>query len=677
MSHKVLRKSGELHYLACEWGKRLLRYLPSVDTDVLSKSLASNLRGSSVSSVPFFTDRNESVNYKACLTISDRQPKITKTFLDNCSFIRSLMDLPKQTDSLVQFALLSQINQWLRALASSVHLQASHLSLNEIIKDITGVNDEQFIHATARLNQYGFLPDVDFSSYDFGEIPKALIRKLLTEKITSREMLVEPLLHPSPNAVFGLKDFPHVNTELLTRYLNAATQARSVGTSVLLYGDSGTGKTELSRALAKSCGRTLYEIRSTALASNYADDEFNSRFPNKDRLRYLSLLNSLLTNKSNAMLLVDECEGLFENADSQYSKEHLQRFIEQNDIPCIWITNYVQSLEVSFIRRFKLAIDVPSLKPEEIESVTRSYFRGLGLSLVVRKQISQVENITPAIVANATHIAHTIKAKNVDAEAVVNDVVEYSLRATEQWQDKLNYKGEIPFDVSYLNIKQPQVYLDDITYALKHNLPSRTLISGPPGTGKTAYAHYLAELNNRKLLRVKCSDVLSKWVGESERKIAELFQRAHTEEQVILLDEVDSLLSAREGLNAQHELQFVNEFLTQIECFTQPLFAATNFATKLDKAVLRRFDFKLDCQYLTSVQVLELYKQVTRVKRLSESESETLLQLKYLTPGDFAILARRTKFRPNASIRDFAINLLADENQRKQAKPQPGFIRPH
>jgi AAA+ superfamily predicted ATPase len=508
-------------------------------------------------------------------------------------------------------------------------------------------------------------------------MPKVLIRKLLTEKITSREMLVEPLLHPSPNAAFGLKDFPHVNTELLTRYLNAATQARRVGTSVLLYGDSGTGKTELSRALAKRCGRTLYEIRSTALASKYADDEFNSRFPNKDRLRYLSLLNSLLTNKSNAMLLVDECEGLFENVDSQYSKEHLQRFIEQNDIPCIWITNYVQSLEVSFIRRFKLAVHVPSLKPEEIESVTRSYYRGLGLSLAVRKRISQVENITPAIVANATHIAHTVEAKSGDAEAVVNDVVEYSLRATEQWQDKLNYKGEIPFKVSYLNIKQPRAYLDDITYALKHNLPSRTLISGPPGTGKTAYAHYLAELNNRKLLRVKCSDVLSKWVGESEQKIAELFQRAHAEEQVILLDEVDSLLSAREGLSAQHELQFVNEFLTQIECFTQPLFAATNFVTKLDKAVLRRFDFKLDCQYLTSVQVLALYKQITRVKRLSEPESETLLQLKYLTPGDFAILARRTKFRPNVSIRDFAINLLADENQRKQAKPQPGFIRPH
>ena len=44
MSYKVLNKSSELNYLACEWGKRLLNYLPSIDTDILSKSLASNLR---------------------------------------------------------------------------------------------------------------------------------------------------------------------------------------------------------------------------------------------------------------------------------------------------------------------------------------------------------------------------------------------------------------------------------------------------------------------------------------------------------------------------------------------------------------------------------------------------------------------------------------------------------
>jgi len=676
MSYKVLNKSSELNYLACEWGKRLLNYLPLVDTDILGKSLASNLRGSKVSTQSFFIGRSKNVNYKACLTITDTQPQVTKTFLANCRYIRTVMDLPKQTELLIQFALLSQVNKWIRALSSEVHMQTSHLSLNEILKDISGISDELFSHATAQLNHYGFLPDTDFLSFEYGAMPKALVRTLLSETITSRETLIAPLLNPSPDASFTLDDFPHVNTALLSQYLTAASKSRQSGASILLYGASGTGKTELSRTLAKYCDRTLYEIRSTALASNFSEDEFNSRFPNKERLRYLALLQSLLTCKADAMLLVDECESLFDCADSQYSKEHLQRFIEQNEIPCIWITNHIQYLEPSFIRRFKLVLDVPTLRPEEIEQITRPYYHGLSVSSSARKMISQTENITPAIVANATHVAHAVNAKRARAEAVIGQVVEASLRATEQWQNKLEYKSELPFDTSYLNIKQSKEYLNEIAFALKHNQPARTLISGPPGTGKTAFAHYLTELHGRKLQRVKCSDILSKWVGESEQKVAELFQRAHDEEQVILLDEVDSLLSSREALTAHHEHQLVNEFLTQIECFTQPLFAATNFSDKLDKAVLRRFDFKLECQYLTSTQVVELYKKLTKVRTLKEAETQKLSSLRNLTPGDFALLARRKKFQPKIQIRDFAINLLADENLRKQKHTPMGFIRP-
>lgn len=63
MSYKVLNKSSELNYLACEWGKRLLNYLPSIDTDILSKSFASNLRGSKVSTQSFFIGRSKNVNY--------------------------------------------------------------------------------------------------------------------------------------------------------------------------------------------------------------------------------------------------------------------------------------------------------------------------------------------------------------------------------------------------------------------------------------------------------------------------------------------------------------------------------------------------------------------------------------------------------------------------------------
>jgi transitional endoplasmic reticulum ATPase len=203
------------------------------------------------------------------------------------------------------------------------------------------------------------------------------------------------------------------------------------------------------------------------------------------------------------------------------------------------------------------------------------------------------------------------------------------------------------------------------------------LLSGPPGTGKTAFAHYLTETNQRDLIRVKCSDVLSKWVGESEQNVAELFHRAHVEEKVILLDEVDSLLVSREALTAHHELQLVNEFLTQIECFTQPLFAATNFDSRLDKAVIRRFDFKLECTYLKPEQVCALYRQVLGIKRLNLEEQQRLSTLKHLTPGDFAILARRKQFRPKQNHRLSAITMLAEENQRKQPQTPMGFIRPH
>ena len=92
--------------------------------------------------------------------------------------------------------------------------------------------------------------------------------------------------------------------------------------------------------------------------------------------------------------------------------------------------------------------------------------------------------------------------------------------------------------------------------------------------------------------------------------------------------------------------------------------------------MLRRFDFKLDCQYLKSTQVVELYKKLTKVRTLKEAETQKLSSLRNLTPGDFALLARRKKFQPKIQIRDFAINLLADENLRKQKHTPMGFIRP-
>jgi transitional endoplasmic reticulum ATPase len=675
MLKRQLNNPHLLHYMACEWTKRLLHYVKHIDANLIDGETITYLRGQKVPATePYSYGRLK--NFAPVLTIKDRYPQTTKIFLNNCQFIQRLLVLPKGATKLIQFSLLSQANQWFQNVATMVHMHVSDFGLNSILLDISGLSANAFNETTDKLIQFGLLNDKEYVAIDSCEIPKPLLNKLITEAVTTRDSLIEPKLKPSPVAQFKLDDFPQVNTDLLSGYLEKSTLAQQRGISILLYGGSGTGKTELARTLVEHCGHVLYEIRSTGLSKCHGDDEFQTRHPNKERLRYLSLLSSLLTNQSHAMLLIDECESLFEQADMHYSKEHLQRFIEDNAIPCIWITNHVHCLEPSFIRRFKLVTEVPPPRPEDIQRVCKHYFKDLSLSAQFKRNITRTNNISPAVIANAAHVAKTLGNKRTDAENTMLEIAHSTLRASDLFDDKAQYHGDLAFNPALLNLKHKSVQLDDVDYALKHNKPARILLMGPPGTGKTAYAHYLAERNKRELIRVKCSDVLSKWVGESEQNVAELFHRAHVDEKIILLDEVDSLLVSRDTLSAHHDMQLVNEFLTQIECFTQPLFAATNFESKLDKAVLRRFDFKLECDYLTPEQVCQLYKQVLAINKITIEEAHQLRQLHHLTPGDFAILARRQVFRPAQNHRLSAITLLAEENQRKQPKTQMGFIRP-
>ncbi|WP_226770065.1 ATP-binding protein [Shewanella xiamenensis] len=122
-------------------------------------------------------------------------------------------------------------------------------------------------------------------------------------------------------------------------------------------------------------------------------------------------------------------------------------------------------------------------------------------------------------------------------------------------------------------------------------------------------------------------------------------------------------------------MQLVNELLSQLECNTLPVFAATNALASIDSAVMRRFDFKLACDYLTSDQRQALYRQVLGIKRLTHEEVSTLNSLNQLTPGDFAILARRQRFELKRDHRATALALLTTENSRKQGQPRIGFIR--
>jgi SpoVK/Ycf46/Vps4 family AAA+-type ATPase len=170
----------------------------------------------------------------------------------------------------------------------------------------------------------------------------------------------------------------------------------------------------------------------------------------------------------------------------------------------------------------------------------------------------------------------------------------------------------------------------------------KVLLFGPPGTGKTAFAHHLAEQLDRPLVTKRASDLIKPLLGETESNIAGMFREAGTENAVLLLDEADGFLQDRQHAARSWEVTQVNELLTQMECFQGVFLCATNFRRNVDGAALRRFGLKIEFNYLTADQRKSLFRaaliecgcECSDVTVLARADSE-LVRLNNLTAGDF------------------------------------------
>lgn len=178
------------------------------------------------------------------------------------------------------------------------------------------------------------------------------------------------------------------------------------------------------------------------------------------------------------------------------------------------------------------------------------------------------------------------------------------------------------------------------------------LLYGPPGTGKTYLAKAVAGELDAALFYVKASDIMSKWVGESEKRVAELFTMARENEKaVIFIDEIDALLPKRTGTSSTVMQRVVPQFLAEMDGIDSRndnilLMAATNVPWNLDPAALRpgRFDFKF---YIPPPD-FEARKKI--------------FQLNLDVPSDeidFDLLAERTEGYTGADIK-----LICDEVKR-------------
>ena len=185
---------------------------------------------------------------------------------------------------------------------------------------------------------------------------------------------------------------------------------------------------------------------------------------------------------------------------------------------------------------------------------------------------------------------------------------------------------------------------------------AKLILYGPPGTGKTMTALSLAKSMKKRVLSFDCSKILSKYVGESEKNVRNIFDtykelcKKTKSEPLLLLNEADQFLSARSldsgsSADKMHN-QMQNIFLEQIERFDGLLIATTNLLETIDPAFSRRFDYKIAFEKPDVNQPIALWKKLLPEHASFEEGLEVeKLALFPLTGGQIRLVIKNTALR--------------------------------
>jgi AAA+ superfamily predicted ATPase len=139
----------------------------------------------------------------------------------------------------------------------------------------------------------------------------------------------------------------------------------------------------------------------------------------------------------------------------------------------------------------------------------------------------------------------------------------------------------------------------------------RVLFSGPPGTGKTLTASLLGKYTNRDVFRIDLSLVVSKYIGETEKNLSKLFDRAENKDWILFFDEADALFGKRTGVRDAHDKyanQEVSYLLQRIESHAGLVILASNMKGNIDAAFTRRFNAIIEFENPTAQERLALWK---------------------------------------------------------------------
>ena len=440
---------------------------------------------------------------------------------------------------------------------------------------------------------------------------------------------------------------------------------------VLLYGPPGTGKTLLAKAVAGETNAHFTSLSGPEIMGKYYGES-------EEKIREIF---KQAEENSPSIIFIDEIDSIAPKRD-EVSGEVEKRIVSQlltlmdgmksrGKVVVIAATNRPDSIDPALRRpgRFDREIEIGIPDDEGRFEILSIHTRGMPIDEKV--DLKQISKTTHGFVgadlevlskeAAMRSLRRILPEIDLDEDKISSEILQKIQITSEDFRDAL--KEVRPSALREVQVQIPNVSWDDVggldelkeelreavEWPIKHkeafdyvnvDTPKGILLHGPPGTGKTLIAKALAKMTESNFISIKGPELLSKWVGESEKGVREIFRKARQAAPcIIFLDEVDALVPRRgSGGSESHVTEnVVSQILTEIdgleELHNVLIIGATNRLDIVDEALLRpgRFDRIIKVPNPDSKGRQHIFEIHTKKKPLANDVS--IIKLVELTDG--------------------------------------------